>query len=85
MRAIAYPVGRSTHRDPHIRDAVAAAGYQIGMTSVTDVMRVWPRALQPLAAVDRFNLPRLRTDREMSDAMWMAQLAIPAFAYANPS
>nr|HEX4314896.1 polysaccharide deacetylase family protein [Kofleriaceae bacterium] len=83
VRAIAYPVGRPTHRDPHIRDAVAAAGYEVGMTSVTNVVRVLPGALHSLSGVDRFNLPRLRTDRDMSDAMWMAQLALPSLAYAN--
>ena len=33
VRAIAYPVGRPVSQHPHIRDAVQAAGYQIGMTS----------------------------------------------------
>jgi peptidoglycan/xylan/chitin deacetylase (PgdA/CDA1 family) len=77
VRAIAYPVGRPIHHDPHIRDAVAAAGYQIGMTSVNGVTRMWPSYRR----VDRFNLPRLLTDRVMSDAMWMTQLAIPRLAY----
>jgi peptidoglycan/xylan/chitin deacetylase (PgdA/CDA1 family) len=83
IRAIAYPVGRPTGRDPHIRDAVVAAGYELAMTSVTEVMRVWPRSMQSFGAVDRFNVPRLRTDRGMSDAMWMAQLALPGLAYTN--
>ncbi len=86
VRAIAYPVGRPTHRDPNIRAAVVAAGYELGMTSVTRVMRVWPKIRGlglGVTTVDRFNIPRLRTDRGMSDAMWMAQLALPALAYVN--
>ena len=74
VRAIAYPVGRPVHRDPHIRDAIVAAGYQVGMTSVAGVMRMG-------GAVDRFNLPRLLTDRTMSEAMWMTQIALPRLAY----
>jgi peptidoglycan/xylan/chitin deacetylase (PgdA/CDA1 family) len=83
VRAIAYPVGRPTHRDPHIRDAVVAAGYQLGMTSITRVLPLWSRARHSMTVADRFNLPRLRTDREMSDAMWLAQLALPGLAYVN--
>lgn len=81
IRAIAYPVGRPTHRDPHIREAVVAAGYQLGMTSVTGVTRMWPKPIHAVTPIDRFNLRRLRTDRVMSDAMWMAQLALPRLAY----
>lgn len=77
VRALAYPVGR---RPPaRVRRAVAEAGYQIGLTNLGGVnrirrtaVRVWP--------IDRFDLCRLRTERSQSDAMFLAQIAVPQLA-----
>ena len=40
VRAIAYPVGRRIAREARIRDALAAAGYRIGLTNQSGVNRV---------------------------------------------
>ncbi|HWU91393.1 MAG TPA: polysaccharide deacetylase family protein [Kofleriaceae bacterium] len=78
VRAIAYPVGR---RPPaRVRRAVAEAGYQIGLTNATGVNYLWPEAMRP---VDPFDLRRIATDRSHSDAMFLAQLAVPPLAYGS--
>jgi hypothetical protein len=80
VRALAYPVGRPIH-DPAILGAVTAAGYRLGFANTGGVNTMWPAALRgalPFAALD---LRRICTDRQMSDAMLVAQLAIPQFGY----
>ena len=81
VRAIAYPVGRRLRGEPRIRDALAAAGYQIGLSNHSGVNRWWPpsvRRLAPqVASIDRFDVRRLATDRDMSDAMFFTQIAVP--------
>jgi peptidoglycan/xylan/chitin deacetylase (PgdA/CDA1 family) len=81
VRAIAYPVGRRIDRDRAIRDAVVAAGYRIGMSNMSGVNHVWPRGVR---AVDPLAVRRLATDREMSDAMYLTQVAVPPLAYVSP-
>lgn len=83
VRVIAYPVGRRITGEQHIRDALAAAGYQIGMSNHSGVNRWWPPALRSLAPIDRFDLRRLSTDREMSHAMFLTQVAVPQLAYVS--
>lgn len=76
VRAIAYPVGYGPGHEPRLRQAVAAAGYEVGFTNATGVN--WTsRGLDP------FNVHRLATDRELTDAMFLSQLAIPGFAYTE--
>ena len=76
VRAIAYPVGRPVAHLPHIRDALTAAGYQVGFTngSGTTLFR---------GAVDRFDVRRIAIDRDISEAMFLGQMAIPPLGYAN--
>jgi peptidoglycan/xylan/chitin deacetylase (PgdA/CDA1 family) len=83
VRVIAYPVGRRIHGEQHIRDALAAAGYQIGMSNASGVNRWLPPSLRGLAPIDRFDLRRLSTDREMSHAMYFTQVAVPQLAYVS--
>lgn len=83
IRALAYPVGRRISGERHIRDAIAAAGYQIGMSNQSGVNRWWPPALRKLAPIDPFDVRRLATDREMSDAMFLTQVAVPRLAYVS--
>jgi peptidoglycan/xylan/chitin deacetylase (PgdA/CDA1 family) len=83
VRVIAYPVGRRITGEQHIRDALAAAGYQIGMSNHSGVNRWWPPALRSLAPIDRFDIKRLSTDREMSHAMFFTQVAVPQLAYIS--
>ena len=78
VRALAYPVGRRI-TEPYIRDAIAAAGYAIGLTNASGVNRLWP------LPVDPFDIRRLSTDRAMSDAMYFTQVALPRLAYISRS
>lgn len=83
VRAIAYPVGRRIARETRIRDALAAAGYRIGLSNKTGVNRVWPLPLRGMLPLDPFDVRRLSTDRCFSDAMFMTQIAIPKLAYVD--
>ena len=78
-RAIAYPVGRTIARYPAVVASVAAAGYRLGFTNASGKLDV-----RRPAALDRFNLARVAVDRDLSDAMFLAQLAAPGFAYTRP-
>lgn len=81
VRAIAYPVGRRLGRAHHIRRALTAAGYQVGLTNASGVNVLMPRALRRFAPVDRLDVRRLSIDRSLSDAMFLTQIALPRFAY----
>jgi len=83
VRALAYPVGRRINGERHIRDAIAAAGYQIGMSNHSGVNRWWPPALRGLAPIDPFDVRRLAVDRTISDAMYLTQVAVPRLAYLS--
>lgn len=84
VRAIAYPVGRRIAREARIRDALAAAGYRIGLTNKSGVNRVWPLPMRGVLPIDPFDVKRLATDRDMNDGMFLAQIAVPRLAYINP-
>src|SRR5260221_178694 len=81
VRAIASPVGRRIAHLVAIRDAVAAAGYRVGFTNGSGATRIWPASLARMMPTDRFDIRRLSTDREMSDAMYFTQIAVPRLAY----
>lgn len=83
VRAVAYPVGRRITRETRIRDAIAAAGYRVGMSNMSGTNRIWPAALRAVMPLDPFDVRRLATDREMSDAMFLTQVAVPRLAYIN--
>lgn len=83
VRAIAYPVGRPILGEQHLVEAVAAAGYDIGFTNASGVNALRPMPGMP--TLHRFDVRRLATEREMSDAMYLAQIAVPPLAYATPS
>jgi peptidoglycan/xylan/chitin deacetylase (PgdA/CDA1 family) len=74
VRAIAYPVGRRIARERRIRDAIALAGYKIGLSNASGAARIWRGS-------DPFDIRRLSTDRSMSDAMYFTQVAVPRLAY----
>jgi len=78
--AIAYPVGRAIAGYPAVRTAVADAGYQLGFTNASGVIDL----TQP-AKLDRLGLNRVAVDRDLSDALFLAQLVIPRMAYSRPS
>jgi peptidoglycan/xylan/chitin deacetylase (PgdA/CDA1 family) len=81
VRAIAYPVGRRPSM--RVRRAVAEAGYCIGLTNGSGVNRVWPRAMGKALPLDRFDIRRLPTERSLSDAMFLAQIAVPQLAFLH--
>jgi peptidoglycan/xylan/chitin deacetylase (PgdA/CDA1 family) len=83
VRAIAYPVGRRIGAEPRIRQALAEAGYQLGMSNHSGVNRWWPQPFRSLAPIDPFDIRRLATDRTMSDAMFLTQVAMPQLAYLS--
>lgn len=82
VRAVAYPVGRRIGPGmERIRRAIASAGYKIGLSNASGVNRIWSGSLNELAPVDRYDVRRLSLDRSMSDAMFLAQIALPRLAY----
>ncbi|MBC7978045.1 MAG: polysaccharide deacetylase family protein [Myxococcales bacterium] len=83
VRAVAYPVGRRINSEQRIRTALAKAGYQIGLSNHSGVNRWWPPALRQIAPIDPFDVRRLAIDREMSDAMFLMQIAVPQLGYAS--
>jgi peptidoglycan/xylan/chitin deacetylase (PgdA/CDA1 family) len=83
VRAMAYPVGRRINGEQRLRDALAGAGYLIGMSNSSGVNRWWPAPLRKLAPIDRYDIRRLATDRQMSDAMFLTQVAVPRLAYIS--
>jgi peptidoglycan/xylan/chitin deacetylase (PgdA/CDA1 family) len=83
VRVLAYPVGRRINGERRIRDALASAGYQIGMSNQSGVNRWWPPALRALSPIDPFDVRRLATDRAISDAMFLTQMALPQLAYLS--
>jgi peptidoglycan/xylan/chitin deacetylase (PgdA/CDA1 family) len=84
VRAIAYPVGRRVANEIRIRDALAAAGYRMGLSNKTGVNRLWPVPLRSMWPIDPFDVRRLSTDRAMNDAMFLTQIAVPPLAYKDP-
>jgi peptidoglycan/xylan/chitin deacetylase (PgdA/CDA1 family) len=83
VRALAYPVGRRINGERRIRTALAAAGYQLGMSNQSGVNRWWPPPLRALSPIDPFDVRRLATDRQLSDAMFLTQMALPQLAYRS--
>lgn len=83
VRAVAYPVGRRINGERRIRAALAQAGYQIGLSNHSGVNRWLPPALRGLAPIDPFDVRRLATDRELSDAMFLMQVALPRLGYQS--
>jgi peptidoglycan/xylan/chitin deacetylase (PgdA/CDA1 family) len=81
VRAIAYPVGRRITHFQKIREAVIEAGYSVGFSNSSGTTRIWPGPLREMAPIDRFDVRRLATDRAMSEAMYLTQIAVPRLAY----
>ena len=81
VRAIAYPVGRKIARKERIRNAVAAAGYRVGLSNASGATRIWPSPMSGVWPTDPFDVCRLSTDKALSDAMYFAQVAVPRLAY----
>ena len=84
VRALAYPVGRRIARESRIRRAISAAGYRVGLSNKSGVNRIWPSMFRGMVPpIDPFDVRRLATDRSMSHAMYLTQVAVPSFAYMD--
>jgi peptidoglycan/xylan/chitin deacetylase (PgdA/CDA1 family) len=82
VRAVAYPVGRRIGRGlQRIRRALATAGYKLGLSNASGINKIWPHSVTSLVPFDPFDVRRLGLDRSMSDAMFLAQIALPRLAY----
>src|SRR5262249_48820087 len=76
VRAVAYPVGRNITGSPAIRPAVLRAGYRVGFSNASGSSLIWP-------ATDRYDIRRWAVDRQMSDAMFLGQAALPQLGYRS--
>jgi peptidoglycan/xylan/chitin deacetylase (PgdA/CDA1 family) len=73
VRAISYPVGKPLRYTPHIRNAVRAAGYELGFSNGTGVNHRWD--------FDPLDARRISLDVSLSDAFFRAMMALPYLAY----
>lgn len=83
VRAMAYPVGRRINHDHRIREELERAGYRVGFSNTSGATTLWPGAVRGILPVDPFDLRRVATDRDMSHAMFTAQVAVPRFGYVS--
>jgi peptidoglycan/xylan/chitin deacetylase (PgdA/CDA1 family) len=72
-RAIAYPVGHPLGATSPVRTALEKSGYEIGLTNGTG-----PTPLD--GTVDRFDIRRQMTGRDVSNAFFLTILAMPGLA-----
>jgi peptidoglycan/xylan/chitin deacetylase (PgdA/CDA1 family) len=77
VRAVAYPVGKAPTYPERTRQAVRAAGYEIGFSNRSGV--------NPLAAVDPFDLKRIPIDASFTSGYFESILALPRLAYPPKS
>jgi peptidoglycan/xylan/chitin deacetylase (PgdA/CDA1 family) len=73
VRAVAYPVGKAAVYAEDTRRAVRDAGYEIGFSNRNGV--------NPLHAVDAFDLKRIPIDASFTEDYFESVLALPALAY----
>jgi hypothetical protein len=73
VRAISYPVGKSVRDAPAVREAVRAAGYELGFSNGTGISSI--RRLDPL------DVRRLSMDVSLSEPFFRTVLAMPWLAY----
>lgn len=71
VTTIAYPVGRAIAQVVPVRQAVAAAGYELGFTTRSGVNRL-------SAADDPLDLERISVDRGLPDAVLRTYFTFPA-------
>ncbi len=78
VRAIAFPVGRTIAGVPTVRRAALRAGYRVGFSNASGASFIW-------AGTDRFDIKRWAVDRQMTDAMFLGQVAVPQLGYVSKS
>lgn len=75
VTSVAYPVGKGLLRAPHARNAIRAAGYEMGFTNGTGINHVW--------SFDRIDVRRLSVEIDIPDAYFHAMMAFPYLAYEH--
>lgn len=73
VRAIAYPVGKSLRAVPHVKRAVADAGYELGFSNGTGVNR--------LRGLDALDVHRVSLEIPLGGSFFRAMLALPFLGY----
>ncbi|WP_394828729.1 polysaccharide deacetylase family protein [Pendulispora albinea] len=71
--AVAYPVGKALNRAPHARNAIRAAGYELGFTNGTGTNPVW--------RFDPMDVRRLSLEVDVEPSYFRGMVALPYFAY----
>lgn len=73
IRAIAYPAGRGAATYPRLREAVTAAGYELGFSNAGGINH--RRTFDPL------NVRRISLDIDMPDGYFKSVMAVPYVGY----
>jgi peptidoglycan/xylan/chitin deacetylase (PgdA/CDA1 family) len=73
VRAISYPVGKALAYTPSIRNAVRAAGYELGFSNGTGVNHAW--------RFDPLDARRISMDVGLTPSFYRAMVAVPYLAY----
>jgi peptidoglycan/xylan/chitin deacetylase (PgdA/CDA1 family) len=73
--AVAYPVGKGLHCAPHARNAIRAAGYDLGFSNGTGINHVW--------RFDPLDVKRLSLEVDVPDSYFHGMVALPYFAYEH--
>ncbi|HVJ16422.1 MAG TPA: polysaccharide deacetylase family protein, partial [Polyangiaceae bacterium] len=73
VRTISYPVGNPLRDAPYIKNAVRAAGYDLGFSNGTGVNHRW--------SFDPLDAKRISLDRGLTDPFFRAMMAVPYLAY----
>jgi peptidoglycan/xylan/chitin deacetylase (PgdA/CDA1 family) len=73
VHAVAYPVGKGLHCAPHARNAIRAAGYDLGFSNGTGINHVW--------RFDPLDVKRMSLEVDVPDSYFHGMVALPYFAY----
>lgn len=75
VSSVSYPVGRPITQFPHIRDAVADAGYELGFSNCSGLTRV-------RGGYDPLDLRRISMEYHLPMSYFRGMLALPSLADA---
>ncbi len=73
VRTVSYPVGKALAYTPGIRNAVRAAGYELGFSNGTGVNHAW--------RFDPLDARRIAMDVDVTPSFYRAMVAVPYLAY----
>lgn len=75
-RVLAYPVGHDIAENVEVREAITAAGYQLGFTNGSGVNYLW-RDIDPL------DIRRIATERGLPSSVFRIGVTVPVLAYRS--